>query len=231
MLLEASNLPIAWARTPGVPEWADWLRGREGAVLHVPAGEGDTQAMLDGTAHWRPLINGDSGFVPRPYARLRELLDRPLDGEPLRLLRAVGAREVVSAQPQPLPVLARFDSAIVYGIPDGPAATVPDDAEPVPTLWSAEGAIVALGGLRTVGRVVFELDDRPWVDRPAVWASRDGAAWTAIDAEASLADATLALYRDPRSGRGQVRFPPTRAGWLRVDPRLPARSGLLAVAP
>src|SRR6185436_8402699 len=99
-----------------------------------------------------------------------------------------------------------FGSAAIYEIPDGPAAAVPDGGEAVPTLWSAQGAIVAVGAARTVGRVLFEMDDRSWVDRPSVWTSHDGKAWTALDAEASLADATLGLYRDPRSGRGEVRL-------------------------
>ncbi|HEY7511209.1 MAG TPA: discoidin domain-containing protein, partial [Vicinamibacteria bacterium] len=231
MLLEAGNAPIAYARAAPPPAWARWLRGHEGAVLHLPAGEGDTQAMLDGTAHWRPLVNGDSGFVPRPYARLRELLDRPLGGEPLRLLRAVGTRHVVGAGAEPLPIAASIDGARVYDVPPGDHALVPEGGPPAPTLWSAEGPTVDLGAPRAVSRIVFELDDRPWLDRPGVVTSLDGASWTPLDARASLADATLALYLDPRHGRGAVTFAPVTARWVRLDPRLPARPGALAAAP
>jgi hypothetical protein len=231
MLLEAGNAPIAYARAAPPPAWARWLRGQEGAVLHLPAGEGDTQAMLDATAHWRPLVNGDSGFVPRPYARLRELLDRPLGGEPLRLLRAVGTRHLVGAGVEPLPIAASFDGARVYDVPPGDHASVPEGGPPAPTLWSAEGPTVDLGAPRAVSRIVFELDDRPWLDRPGVVTSLDGATWTPLDAWASLADATLALYLDPRHGRGAVTFAPVTARWVRLDPRLPARPGALAAAP
>jgi hypothetical protein len=234
MLIEAGNVPTAWAVTPRPPEYAAWLRGGDGAVLHLPAGEPDTQVMLDQAAHWRPLLNGDSGFVPRPYARLRELLDRPLEGEPLRLLRAAGARHVVAAASAsvPLPIAARFaDGTTAHEVPPGPRAEPPVEAPPAPTLWSEGAATLDLGEAQPVARVTFELDDRPWVDRPTVEASLDGRAWTPIAATASLADATLALYRDPRHGRGAVRFATVHTRWLRLDPRLPARAGVLQAGP
>jgi hypothetical protein len=46
--------------------------------------------MLDGLAHRRPLVNGDSGFIPRPYDRAMELLEHGPDAEAQRFLRAVG---------------------------------------------------------------------------------------------------------------------------------------------
>jgi hypothetical protein len=79
--------------------------------------------------------------------------------------------------------------------------------------------------------VAFELSDAPWVEHPTVEASADGIKWEAIEATASLADATLSLYRDPRQGRGEVRFPPREVRFLRLDPRLPARPGAFDVAP
>jgi hypothetical protein len=230
-LLEASNLPIAYAKTVPPPLAARWLASRDGAVLHLPAGEPDTQVMLDGVVHWRPLLNGDSGFVPRPYARLRELLDRPLDGEPLRLLRAVGTRHVVSAREQPLPVAADLGADRVYEVTAGEVARVPPDAEPRPTRWGTDGVVLDLGAPATVSRVVFELDDRPWVEEPRVAVSLDGTTWTAVPARASLADATLALYRDPRHGHGELRLPSTTARFVRLDASLPARPGVLAAGP
>jgi hypothetical protein len=228
LLIESSNVPIAYARAAPPPDWARWLADGQGAVLHLPAGEADTQVMLDGVAHWRPLVNGDSGFVPRPYARARELLDGPLREEPLRLLRAIGATHVVTATAQPLPVAATFGADRIYGVPGGEAAAAPSArAAPSATLWSGDGVIVDLGTAREVARVLFELDDRPWLPRPRAEASLDGESWTALEARASLADATLALYSDPRRGTGEVRFAPTTTRWLRLDARLPARLGAL----
>jgi hypothetical protein len=77
--------------------------------------------------------------------------------------------------------------------------------------------------------IVFELSDAPWVAAPRIEASLDGVAWERLAAEASLADATLSLYRDPRNARGEVRFGPRDVRFLKVDPRLPARRGLLEV--
>ena len=75
------------------------------------------------------------------------------------------------------------------------------------------------------------MDDRPWVDRPLIAASADGISWRPVEARASLADATLALYRDPRRARAEVTFAPVAARFLRLDPRLPARPGALSAAP
>jgi hypothetical protein len=78
---------------------------------------------------------------------------------------------------------------------------------------------------------VFEVAEGDWLERPRVTASADGRTWQDVAGEASLADATLELYHDPRRGRGEVRFPSLRARFLRLDPRLPARPGTLGVAP
>ncbi|HSD26521.1 MAG TPA: hypothetical protein VLL75_04410, partial [Vicinamibacteria bacterium] len=91
------------------------------------------------------------------------------------------------------------------------------------------GAVIALPEPRAVGRVDFELSDEPWVARPTVEVSRDGVVFEPVEAWASLADATLSLYRDPRRGRGEVRFASREARFLRLDPRLPARPGPLEV--
>src|SRR6185503_17233480 len=59
---------LALAVLSGLAPAARWLAGRPGAVVDLPIGpERDTDVMLDGLAHRRPLLNGDSGFVPRAY--------------------------------------------------------------------------------------------------------------------------------------------------------------------
>src|SRR4029434_773702 len=47
----------------------------------------DAEVMLEQTVHWRPLLNGDSGFMPRPYTREMEVLTSPAGEDALRLLR------------------------------------------------------------------------------------------------------------------------------------------------
>jgi hypothetical protein len=235
MMLESQNLPLGFARYEGPPPAARWLAGKDGAVLHLPLAVDDTQVMLDGLAHRLPLVNGDSGFIPRPFDRAMELLQGPLGEEQQRFLRAVGVRHVVAPAASPpvgLPEEASFPGESVFVLPAaGETASVVVAGEMVPTLWRQEGPLLDLEKTRRVGRVVFELSDEPWVSRPRVQASADGETWEPLDAAASLADATLSLYRDPRHARGEVRFPPCGARFLRLDPRLPARPGALEVGP
>jgi hypothetical protein len=195
----------------------------------VPLGERDTEVMLDGIVHWRPLVNGDSGFMPRPYTREMELLTAPAGDDALRLLRAIDVRHVVGREVLPLPVAFTAGDERVYEVPSGPAARVPEAGAAVPTVWTAMGVIADLGSPRPVESVVFEVSDAAWVDAPAVEVSSDGASWTPVTARASLADATLALLRDPQHGDGEVTFPRAIARFVRIPLAVPARPGLFWV--
>ena len=95
MMLESANLPLRLERYDGPGEASRWLAGKPGAVLVLPLAENDTLAMLDGLAHGRPLVNGDSGFIPRAFDRAMELFEHGLDDESLRFLRAVDVRHAV----------------------------------------------------------------------------------------------------------------------------------------
>jgi hypothetical protein len=231
MMAESANLPLRVGRYDGPPDAARWLAGKEGAVVHLPLGADDTRVMLDGLAHRRPLVNGDSGFIPRPYDRAMELLEGPLGEEGLRFLRAVDVRHVVASRPLGLPEVVAFEEESVFAVPPGGTALVVAPEEPVATLWTPHGILLELAAPRRVDRVVFELSDAPWVSAPRVEASQDGREWEDVEARASLADATLSLYRDPRHARGEVRFAPREVRVLRLDPRLPAREGALEIGP
>jgi len=203
-------------------------------VLVLPLAENDTLVMLDGLAHLRPLVNGDSGFIPRAFDRAMELFEHGLDDEGLRFLRAVDVRHAVlpaSAGNLPAGVreAARFEHEAIVEIGDGPRASVVTAGDAVPTRFGPGGILLALKEPRRVGRIAFELSDDPWLARPRVEASLDGDRWQTLDAGASLADATLSLYGDPRRARGEIRFAPVEARLLRIDARLPARAGLLEV--
>jgi hypothetical protein len=227
--VESSNVPIRYAPAPAPSETARWLASRPGAVAVLPLGERDTEVMLDGTAHWRPLVNGDSGFMPRPYTREMELLAGPATDDALRLLRAVGVTHVVAREPIALPVAFASGEERVYEVTPGPAARVAPPGEAVATLWTANGVIADLGTPRPVESVAFEISDAPWVDAPATEVSDDGARWTPVAARASLADATLALLRDPKHARGEVTFPRVAARLVRLPVEVPMRAGLLRV--
>jgi hypothetical protein len=185
--------------------------------------------MLDGVAHWRPLINGDSGFMPRPYTREMELLTTPADEEALRLLRAVDVRHVVAREALALPLAATAGEDRVYEVPPGEAARAPSGGDAVPTVWGDDGVVADLGTVRVVESVLFELSDATWVAAPAVAISSDGVRWQTVAGRASLADATLALLQDPKHALGEVVLPSVSARWIRLPPEVPARPGLLRV--
>jgi hypothetical protein len=228
-LLESNQAPIAYGRYAGPSPAARALAASAGGIVSLPLGEDDTSAMLEAAAHFRPLLNGDSGFMPRPYARAMELLQGPLAQPALSFLRAVGVREVLSRFEQPLPLVRRHPPGFLYAVPTGESARAVEPAAAPAQIWSAAGALIDLGAERACRRVVFELNDAPWVARPRLRVSSDGQAWREIDASADLAAATLSLYRDPRRGRGEMRFAETAARFLWLDPRLPARPGTLGL--
>ena len=237
MMVESANLPLRLERYPGPSPASRWLAGREGAVLVLPLAGNDTLAMLDGLAHGRPLVNGDSGFIPRPFDRAMELFEKGVDEEGVRFLRAVGVRHVVAPAAggtlalEGLTPVAEAGTDRVLEVSAGPAASVVAGGDPAATRVTPGGILVVLEEARPIGRVVFELSDAPWLARPAVEASLDGLAWAPVEARASLADATLSLYRDPLRGRGEVRFAPRPVRFLRLGPGLPARAGALELGP
>jgi hypothetical protein len=230
-LLESWNGPFAFTPYPGPSPVARELEGSTGAVAYLPLGERDTDVMLDGIAHFRPLVNGDSGFMPRGYSRAMELLDGRLQEDGRRLLRAFGVSQVVMRDDPGLPLVARFGGEAIYALLDGPRARAVRPAPLQATTITADGFVVDLGAERSVGRVVFELSEAPWLTAPAVSVSRDGRSWQPVEARADLANAVVSLYEDPRRGRGEVRFAPTRTRFLRLDLALPARLGAFGAGP
>ena len=170
-----------------------------------------------------------------------ELFERGVGAEGLRFLRAVGVRHVVAPESgrgqagalaldgaharrrgAGASASSRSRRARPHGVVEaGPSGEHPVDARrPRPRVPGA--ADDRPGRVRALGR-------RRGSARPSVEASLDGLAWEPVEASASLADATLSLYRDPRHGRGEVRFAPRAARFLRLDPSLPARGGALEV--
>jgi hypothetical protein len=158
-----------------------------------------------------------------------ELLNVGSSSDAPRFLRAVGVIEVVASDDRSWPLLARFGGQRVYAVPAGEVAHEPPSGRSVPTLWSSAGALVDFGRPVRLSALIFELSDDPWLATPEVGVSDDGSTWRAVGGRASLADATLSLYRDPRHGIGAVVMPPTSARYVRVGPGLPARRTSLAI--
>ncbi len=231
LLAESCHAPLRLGSASPTTEAARWLAGHPGPVVYLPLGERDTEVMLDAVAHFRPLVNGDSGFIPRSYDRTMELLEGGVSPEALRFLRAVGVRHVVSRAELPLPLLVRLGGEGVYEVTAGDEAAVVRPGRPVPTLWTADGPQIDLGRPTFVERVTFPLADGAWVAEPRIWLSSDGVAWEEVSGQASLADATLSLTRDPVGALGELQIPPREARFVRLDPTLPAAPGVLGVLP
>jgi hypothetical protein len=87
VLVESLNRPITLRDMPQrIPAVYDWLQAQpDGPIVEYPVGglEGrigpqDATYMYYSTAHWRPMLNGYSGFSPAAYdAVLHYLRDFP----------------------------------------------------------------------------------------------------------------------------------------------------------
>jgi len=65
------------AKAPPVYSWLAGVDLGSGAVVEWPLGDWfDSEYEFRSTAHWKPLVNGYSGFGPPTYRRIRELLGR-----------------------------------------------------------------------------------------------------------------------------------------------------------
>jgi len=69
---------------------------------------GSAQYMLNSTRHWRPIVNGYSGFLPRSYVEHYESLQSFPDARALRALADIGVTHVVVHHQPPSPVSLGF---------------------------------------------------------------------------------------------------------------------------
>jgi hypothetical protein len=86
------------ARAPAI--YHAMARQPEGSVLaELPLGypDFDQRAMFYATVHWRPLVNGYSGFTPPHYGRLTAMLSEiPRHADiSLRTLNEIGVTHVI----------------------------------------------------------------------------------------------------------------------------------------
>lgn len=225
-LAEAADLPLRLEAYRGPSAAARWLAGRSGAVAVLPLGERDSEAMLDALGHFRPLLNGYSGFTPPHYRWLPDALEEPAAPDSLRLLRGLGVTELVAREPLPLPMLARFEEQRVYAVPPGVAARAcPAPDRPAPALWTSGAATLDLGRSQAFERVTFEIADALPETAPRVELSDDGASFRDAKARLDVAGAVMSLAASPRRGFAELRFDGLqRARFVRVS-RVPALPG------
>ena len=78
---EACRAPLPYRTFAGIPSVYDALASAQHAVVvELPAYDrrawaGNAPYMFNSTSHWKPLVNGYSGFMPASYARLRAALE------------------------------------------------------------------------------------------------------------------------------------------------------------
>ncbi len=98
--IEYRAAPIDFPAVEGRPAPVySWLAtvGSPGAVLELPIGfDYDAEHVFRSTAHWRPLINGYSGFAPKHYDELKALFDqRPVPNEAWARARTLGGAVLI----------------------------------------------------------------------------------------------------------------------------------------
>jgi len=156
-LLSASILLEGSGRVahPVVPERPAGFSPAAAPQLHLPSSAiADPLYMYWSTDGFPPLVNGYSGFDPRPLVALRALSARFPDARSVAYLRRLGVSSVVVHPALPLAALAR-------GTPQEDVASLQAIAP-----WRAAAArpVTGLGLRRRVaggGVVIFELLGRP----------------------------------------------------------------------
>ena len=103
LLLEVTPRPLDWEPLPqkaDLPAVYDWLAAQPNvdAVFELPRKNvlTDISYMYFATFHWKPLVNGYSGYIPDHYAELMEGCCYPLpDPDQLAKLRTWGVTHVL----------------------------------------------------------------------------------------------------------------------------------------
>jgi hypothetical protein len=100
LILDLAPRPVEWRPIPPVPAVYRWLARQPDvtALLELPLGS-YTDSILPlyfATFHWKPLVNGYSGYLTDDYVHLRETCCWPLpDDEVLARLRGWGVSHIL----------------------------------------------------------------------------------------------------------------------------------------
>jgi hypothetical protein len=120
-------LPPMWfpvEREAELPPVYAWIAGREDvrALLELPIGHvfAETAAMYRASGHWKPIVNGYSGYSPPPYPEVFGALSghpfRPPDATILDRLGGWGVTHILVRsgsyrQPEERRALAEWEAA------------------------------------------------------------------------------------------------------------------------
>jgi hypothetical protein len=98
--IEAFRGPIGYSRYDGIsPIYRQIRHEPDAVVVELPFYSGPAaflhaKYMLNSTEHWRPMLNGYSGFLPFSYQRNYEALEGFPDARSIAWLRALGVTHV-----------------------------------------------------------------------------------------------------------------------------------------
>jgi hypothetical protein len=120
---ETLRAPLWYFRFEGIPRIYDVLAGEPGRVVLVetpfyPSRRvfGNAEYVINSTAHWRPMLNGYSGFTPQSYRRFAEVLSNFPDEAAIAMMREAGVTHV-TVHPHPAATAERT-KAVLSARPD-----------------------------------------------------------------------------------------------------------------
>jgi dolichyl-phosphate-mannose-protein mannosyltransferase len=89
------HMPLfeVWKTVPGVYDSITLVP--EGGVLELPLGGHDPAYMYFSTTHWKPLLNGYSGFFPPSYKQLHDRIETFPDADSVAYLQGRRVRYIV----------------------------------------------------------------------------------------------------------------------------------------
>jgi hypothetical protein len=98
-IAESAVIPLSLERfEDDPPEVYEWLKGQGGErpIVELPYKRMDTRYMFWARHHgFRPMLNGDSGFIPQSHVWMREIFLRFPSADSLELLRSLDVSHVV----------------------------------------------------------------------------------------------------------------------------------------
>ena len=122
MNLEAFRAPLGYTPFSEIPPVYATLADQAGAVvIELPFHEqrrsyGGATYMLNSTSHWRPILNGYSGFSPRSYDETFASAQSFPDEASLGALRARGVTHVIVHQTDFSGMFGRDRFAAIAGV-------------------------------------------------------------------------------------------------------------------
>ncbi len=143
LTVELAPRRVRWVpllRQEELPAVYPWIAGRDEirALIELPVRPGitETEAMYASTLHWKPIVNGYSGFLPPLYEEIARRMRVVPDRAGIALLRRLGVTHLV-IHPREMQgqrssrLLARFERETAGG-----------PAREVEIVWSSPGARV-----------------------------------------------------------------------------------------